>query len=92
MTSKFSHTFSHGFSGGFHLFPPVSTGFLPGTEYYVLYLAWSASGEGRSQMGAIVPVGINRVDVWVDTPLEATGFAVYGSVGGANSGVFGRVL
>ncbi|CAL1130754.1 unnamed protein product [Cladocopium goreaui] len=35
-----------------------------------MYLAWSASGEGRSQMGAIVPVGINRVDVWVDTPLE----------------------
>lgn len=55
--------------------------FLPGTEYYVMYLAWSASGEGRSQMGAIVPVGINRVDVWVDTPLEAQN--------GANRLVFG---
>ena len=43
-----------------------------------MYLALSAAGEGRQQMGAIVPVGINRADVWVDTPLEArwetTGF------------------
>ena len=36
-----------------------------------MYLALSAAGEGRQQMGAIVPVGINRADVWVDTPLEA---------------------
>ena len=39
-----------------------------------MYLALSAAGEGRQQMGAIVPVGINRADVWVDTPLEARWF------------------
>jgi len=49
-------------------------GFFEGTEYYVMYLALSAAGEGRQQMGAIVPVGINRADVWVDTPLEARWF------------------
>ena len=38
-----------------------------------MYLAWSAAGDGRSQMGALVPVGINRADVWVDTPVEALG-------------------
>lgn len=36
-----------------------------------MYLATSAAGDDRQQMGALVPVGINRVDVWVDTPLEA---------------------
>ncbi|CAE7214188.1 unnamed protein product [Symbiodinium sp. CCMP2592] len=40
------------------------------TEYYVLYLAAGPNGEDRSQMGQEVPVGIERADVFVDTPTE----------------------
>ncbi|CAE7744706.1 unnamed protein product, partial [Symbiodinium sp. CCMP2456] len=43
------------------------------TEYYVLYLAAGPNGEDRSQMGQEVPVGIERADVFVDTPTEVHG-------------------
>ncbi len=54
-----------------------------------MYLALSAAGEGRQQMGAIVPVGINRADVWVDTPLEARVVSFTPSLRGKNGNIPG---
>ena len=56
------------FGGEIAWVEPADTNFV---AYYIVYMATSASGSGKVQVGTAAPVGTNTLDVAINEPLGA---------------------